>query len=471
MLTGDNGILKRAGEAKNTTDEAQIKERIRLSYLAALTGGKGKVTEGLLVDELDKEFGINGYKLSQDLTKVTIDGKDYEVGGEVTPGGRATKDKNGVKIKNTKETTPFLPNPTKNEITNNDLSTGLTIKDENQNEWVWIVVPKTDKVYKIAGVGQTLPAVPDNSENSIYTKIEADLRKYCETDKAGNALITQTDGTESTRDWKATTVGYVDEYVAGKGTNINSPEKYKEYKQKMLKSVYENGGFYIGKYEAGYEGATKRGASGATTQEAVIKQNAYPYNYVTNAQAEDLAEGFKTGEKTTTLMFGVQWDLVLRHLSELGVSTEDLTANSSTWGNYNNQSFDLNRGEYSQAHPWSTFISYTTETPNKVTITGSGENLVSRKIGTTGSNKILLTTGASDTNSKKKIYDLAGNVWEWTLEKTWEWTLEKTTYSDMPCSIRGGDYNYTGSGMPASRRSSNDTSNSFYNGGFRVSLY
>ena len=97
MLTGDNGILKRAGEAKNTTDEAQIKERIRLSYLAALTGGKGKVTEGLLVDELDKEFGINGYKLSQDLTKVTIDGKDYEVGGEVTPGGRATKDKNGVK--------------------------------------------------------------------------------------------------------------------------------------------------------------------------------------------------------------------------------------------------------------------------------------------------------------------------------------------------------------------------------------
>ena len=38
MLAGDNGILQRAGEAKNTTDEAQIKEKIRLSYLAALTG-------------------------------------------------------------------------------------------------------------------------------------------------------------------------------------------------------------------------------------------------------------------------------------------------------------------------------------------------------------------------------------------------------------------------------------------------
>ena len=461
MLTGDNGILSRAGEAKNTTDEAQIKERIRLSYLAALTGGKGQVTEGLLVDELDKEFGENGYELSQDLTKVTINGKDYEVGGTVTSGGRAIKDKNGVKIKNTKETTPFLPNPTKNEITNNDLSTGLTIKDEKQNEWVWIVVPKTDKVYRIAGVGQTLPAVPDNSENSIYTKIEADLRKYCETDKTGNALITQTDGTESTKNYKATTVGYVDEYVAGKGANINSPEKYKEYKQKMLKSVYENGGFYIGKYESGTE--TARGAKKDTLTTAVIKQNAYPYNYVTNAQAEDLAEGFKTGEKTTTLLFGVQWDLVLRHLSELGVSTADLTADSSTWGNYYNQQFDLNRGEYSHEDPWSTFISYTTETPNKVTVTGSGENLVSKKVGTTSDNMILLTTGASDTNSKKNIYDLAGNVWEWT--------LEKTSYSYLPCSNRGGSYFYTGSGYPASYRSYSITSISDNYIGFRVSLY
>ena len=392
---------------------------------------------------------------------MTINGKEYEVGGEVAPEGSTIKDKNGVKIKNTKETTPFLPNPTKNEITNNDLSTGLTIKDENQNEWVWIVVPKTDKVYRIAGVGQTLPEVPDNSENSIYTKIEADLRKYCETDKSGNALITQTDGTESTKDLKTTTAGDVDEYAAGKGTNINSPEKYKEYKQKMLKSVYENGGFYIGKYEAGTE--TARGAETDALTTAVIKPNAYPYNYVTNAQAEDLAERFKTGEKTTTLLFGVQWDLVLRHLSELGVSTADLTADSSTWGNYYNQLFDLNRGEYSHKDPWSTFISYTTGTPNKVIVTGSGENLESIKVGTTYKKKILLTTGASDTNSKKNIYDLAGNLSEWT--------LEKTSDSSYPCSNRGGIYSGTGSNIPASGRGIGNTGRSVDYIGFRVSLY
>ena len=464
MLTGDNGILTRAGEASDRTSESQIQERVRLAYLATLIGGKGQATEDSLKTELDKEFGQNGYQLSQDLTKVIINGKDYSIGGTVTPsggGGSDVKDKNGTTIAKTTETTPFLPNPTNNEITNNDLSTGLTIKDENDNEWVWIVVPRTANVYETAGVGQTLPVVPDNSENSIYGKIEADLRSYCETDKDGNALITQTDGSESTKNYKTTTAGFVDEYVAGKGTNITSEGIYKEYKQKMLKSIYENGGFYIGKYETGYEGATKRGASGATTQTAVIKQNAYPYNYVTNAQAEDLSEGLNTGNKTTTLLFGVQWDLVLRHLSELGVATSDLTTNSSSWGNYYNQQFRINRGEYSKANPWSTFISYTTGTANKVSVTGSGDNLVSQKIGTTSTNKILLTTGASDTNSQKNIYDLAGNLWEWT--------LEKTSDSSIPCSIRGAIFNSTGSDRPASYRGNNTTTSS--NNGYRIPCF
>ena len=438
MITGDNGIINRAGEAKERSDEVQISERVQQAYLLAERKAKFDVTREQLETELDKEFGHGKYTLSDNLTKVIIDGKSYGFDGTVID---ETKDKNGIKIAKTTETTPFLPNPSQNEITNNDLSTGLTIKDEKQNEWVWIVVPKTAEVYKTAGVGQTLPAVPDNSENSIYGKIEADLRSYCETDKDGNALITQT--TSRSGSSTTTTAGFVDEYAEGKGTNITSEGIYKEYKQKMLKSVYENGGFYIGKYEAGTE--TPRGNKDDSLTTAVVKQNVYPYNYVTNAQAEDLSERLKTGDKTTTLLFGVQWDLVLRHLSELGVSTSDLTSDSSTWGNYYNQQFRINRGEYSQASPWSTFISYTTATANKVSVTGTGDNLVSQKIGTTGSNKILLTTGASDTNCKKNIYDLAGNVHEWT--------LEKTSYKPYPCSLRGGEfYGNKGSECTASDR-------------------
>ena len=57
MLTGDNGILTRAGEAKNRSDEAQIKERIQLAYHSALISGQGSYTKENLEDELEKEFG------------------------------------------------------------------------------------------------------------------------------------------------------------------------------------------------------------------------------------------------------------------------------------------------------------------------------------------------------------------------------------------------------------------------------
>ena len=158
-------------------------------------------------------------------------------------------------------------------------------------------------------------------------------------------------------------------------------------------------------------------------------------------------------------MFGVQWDLVLKHLSNKGVTDSELKTNSSTWGNYQSHVFEINRGKYSQTDPWNTFIDYTTPTANKVTY----ENGVSTKIGTTSSNKILLTTGASDTNSKYNIYDLAGNVYEWTLERT-------SDISD-PCAVRGGSSGITGSNYPVSYRSYEIPTYSSDYIGFRCSLY
>ena len=130
-------------------------------------------------------------------------------------------------------------------------------------------------------------------------------------------------------------------------------------------------------------------------------------------------------------MFGVQWDLVIKHLENKGVSTSPtdlLKGDSSTWGNYYNQVFNIDRGKYSQASPWNSFIEYTTPATNKVTV----NNNVSRKIGTTSAKKILLTTGASDANIMKNIIDLAGNLQEFTLEHSISISL------DNPCVLRGG---------------------------------
>jgi len=63
MLTGDNGILQRAGEAKESSEAEQIKERIKLAYHSALTGGKGSYTKESLEEELENEFGENNYNV------------------------------------------------------------------------------------------------------------------------------------------------------------------------------------------------------------------------------------------------------------------------------------------------------------------------------------------------------------------------------------------------------------------------
>ena len=85
-------------------------------------------------------------------------------------------------------------------------------------------------------------------------------------------------------------------------------------RKKMLGSVYENGGFWVGRYEAGIEDENniRKETSSTATLVPVSKQNAYPYTWVTRTQAKVLAEKVESGSYTSSLMFGVQWDLVLK---------------------------------------------------------------------------------------------------------------------------------------------------------------
>lgn len=56
LVLGENGILQKARDAKTQTDEEQIKERIKLAYHSALTGGEGTYTKDTLMEELKNEF-------------------------------------------------------------------------------------------------------------------------------------------------------------------------------------------------------------------------------------------------------------------------------------------------------------------------------------------------------------------------------------------------------------------------------
>ena len=143
-------------------------------------------------------------------------------------------------------------------------------------------------------------------------------------------------------------------------------------------------------------------------------------------------------------MFGVQWDLVLKYLETKGTAQEDLKTNSTNWGNYYDNLWEI------------------TNENSKYAPSGSGWTSGAR--GKKESNQtVLLSTGASEIFSKQGIYDIAGNVWECT--------LEYTSHSDKPCAFRGGDYTYRGFFTPAAYRTYDSATSYDLNSGFRVSLY
>ena len=310
------------------------------------------------------------------------------------------------------------------QVSGTTLEKGLTIQDSTGNQYVWVEVPKTKEVYPTAGL-----EITDFTADE-YIAIETDLHTY-------------------TNDYRKTR--WEDTYYSDATTGLTS-EQYTELKQKMLKSVYQNGGFYIGKYETGIETTprTSGNASVEPIQTPVIKANAYPYNYVTCSQAQTLASNMESGDRTTSLLFGVQWDLTLKYLETKGTSQADLKTNSTSWGNYSNNAWNITNVN----------LKYAVYDTNSYTL---GSWTTATEKSKTSSERILLSTGADDSFSKMGIYDLAGNVIEWTLEYT------SDTY--VPCAGRGGIYGGTGSHGPASYRGSYITAGAFDNYGFRCVLY
>ena len=411
MLTGQNGILTRAAESKVETEEAEKQENERMQ---------------------DYEDTIKEY--TDGLPKT-----DY--------------------------TKPYLPSDEffKKE---GDLSTGLVIQDKERNQYVWVEVPKTlydDESYNTETTnGDKKPNPGEVYTEDDYNNIEYCLKKYTADYSNSNYKDIYAEDTTIQNGWFA------------------GDSEYNIAKQKMLKSVYENGGFWVGRYEAGIENesdvrtSNKEGIATVPSLIPVTKQNAYPYNYVTRTQAKVLAERVGGENYTSSLMFGIQWDLVLKYIEEKKVENakdeeKETTRkniknalrstskyNNKYTGNYYNAELTLNRGKFAKYGALSNWYKF--DGIDKTDLVNKREKLSQ----SSASNAVLLTTGASDETKLQNIYDIAGNVWECTLE---------FCDTSTPCTFRGGSCNFFASSNPASSRGINLTSNSSGSVGFRVGLW
>ena len=198
----------------------------------------------------------------------------------------------------------------------------------------------------------------------------------------------------------------------------------------MKQSVEDNHGFYVARYEAG-----KENVGGVDT--VVSKKGANVWNYIKwgnsmtsigTEGAVSKAQGMYTNKEeysvNSTLIYGVQWDAIMSWIDPAYKTTsceaDSFVRNSEGKGNYN---------ESANTNDW------------------KGD---------------VATCGISDDYRVKNIYDLAGNVREWT--------MEARSTSDRV--LRGGDLYFTGSGSPASFRSNyNPADDSYDNVGYRVALY
>ena len=402
MLTGQNGILNRAAEAKEKTNDSQIQENVKMEEYESIL-------------------------------------KEYATG-----------------IQSTKYTKPYLPSNKFRKV-EGDLDSGIVIEEqETGSQYVWVEVPTS--LYNISTYNNNEKNKPSSSTDSA--NIEYCLKKYTEIYRQNSAYIdSYYEDTDNSDEW------------------FNNATEYDTAYKNILKSVYENGGFWIGRYEAGidYQKETIRHFGSEytikheATQQVLTKANMYPYNWVRRSQAKSLAENVEAGNYTSSLMFGLQWDLVLKYIENKTAeksSNENeartkiqnqLNSDSIDIGNYYNATFTLNRGKFAQYGLLTTIFDFNSNDKNDLV---SNRNKLAQD---SNKNAILLTTGASEKNKLQNIYDLAGNAWEWTLSNPQSETVK--------CASRGGDFSVDGSIYTASYTNGAYTNINVSSVGFRVSIY
>mgnify|MGYP004572921761 CR=1 FL=1 len=444
MLTGDNGIISKAMQAKNKTEDVRETEEAGLKKIENYINGKSAEAGGVV----------------QDLKSIKSDGTEGEVIGEKVSDGAA-----GV-----------VPVPNGFYYVGGTVKSGAVISDNLADKDKY----KGQEVVGTNLSGNQFVFIPVNGEDLKYEQDHTydGKHEYAYT----TALSGWTDVSNSWSD--------------------DSEEST---------SVKNYGGFFIGRYEAGYPDEIKEGTivsykNSATGKVPVSKAGVASWNFVNQTVAKAAAESMYNADNSkvkSKLVDSYAWDTTCKWLKNSGVIKDDSAGNvsSTSYGNYYDSTFTIPKGTLYAKHlylskkkdgvstNWYFWnggagkYSYgivndengmkvgikTGETvPENATKPEGAEDAASNYY--TADGRIEIATGSSDNTRTNNIYDLAGNMWEWTTETKIRKNGNNTNYTFAV--VRGGSFFYNGSNYSIVCRHGNLTvSNSNVNVGFRTVLY
>ena len=380
LVIGNEGILTRSKEAANKYGKQAENEQQGLNDIETWLGEQfGDGTDS------GEDKGVIKVPVNTKATKNgTIDGKEPNINNPIIPKGYTPINAGNATWGDGNSS------PAQSSIDN-----GLVIKDDNNNEWVWIPVEASTLSNMYA------TSTKENGE-TISGDVGVTTKMYTKTTTIGKTgdTVTISRSTPNTTDYREP-----DLVVGSDSTSYDKNESY--YKTilgydspkamaeafttdyaNMIASIQKYGGFYIGRYELSNEGVQKG-------KETLTYTNWYNlYQKCTTLNASDKVE--------SKMIWGIQWDLACDFISKKG--EQKSITNSTTWGNYPDS------------------------TGNAAVMDGETKKYGSKQV-----------TGYSEYWKANNIYDLAGNCTEWTQE------ANDTNYR----ASRGDDCNYNG---PASSR-------------------